>query len=353
MPITPVILSGGSGTRLWPLSRPEKPKQLLPLTGAETMLQLTVRRAADRSRFTAPVIVAGAAHEAEIGAQLTAAGAGDATLILEPAGRNTAPAIALAALVADPGALLLVMPSDHLIPDLAAFHAAIDAGTPLARDGWLVTFGMAPTAPETGFGYIERGEALGPGIERAARFVEKPDRATAEGYLRTGRFLWNGGIFLFAVASILDALATHAPAVLDSARRAVASASGGGRSVRPDAAAFAASPSVSIDLAVMERSGRVAVVPSALGWSDVGSWDALYEVSAKDREGNTLGGEVRAIDATNLLVRAEGLAVTCIDVHGLTIVATPDAVLVMPRGSSQRVREAVDALASARPEDLP
>jgi mannose-1-phosphate guanylyltransferase/mannose-1-phosphate guanylyltransferase/mannose-6-phosphate isomerase len=345
--ITPVILSGGSGTRLWPLSRPERPKQLLPLTGAETMLQLTARRAADRTRFTAPLIVAGGAHEAEIAVQLAATGAGDATLILEPAGRNTAPAIALAALVAAPDALLLVMPSDHLIPDLQAFYAAIEAGLPLARDGWLVTFGMAPTAPETGFGYIERGSALAPGVERAARFVEKPGRATAEAYLATGRFLWNGGIFLFAASALLDALALYAPEVLMSARAAIAGSARDERRVRPEAAAFAASPSISIDVAVMERSDRVAVVPSALGWSDVGSWDALYEVSAKDADGNTLGGDVHAIDATDLLVRAEGLSVTCIDVHGLTIVATPDAVLVMPRGSSQRVREAVDALVAA------
>lgn len=349
--ITPVILSGGSGTRLWPLSRPERPKQLLPLTGPETMLQLTARRAADRSRFTAPLVVAGAAHEAEITAQLSAVGAGDAILILEPVGRNTAPAIALAALVAAPDALLLVMPSDHLITDAAAFHAAIDVGAPLAEEGWLLTFGMTPTAPETGFGYIERGSALAPAIERAARFVEKPNRVTAENYLQTGQFLWNGGIFLFCASTILDALGRYAPDILDAARKAVAGAARSGRSLLPRASAFEASPSIAIDVAVMERSDRVAVVPCAIGWSDVGSWDALYDVSPKDDVGNSLGGDVQAIDATGLLVRAEGLHVSCIDVHDLTIIATRDAVLVMPRGSSQRVREAVDALASPRTKD--
>jgi len=279
--ITPVILSGGSGTRLWPLSRPQRPKQLLPLTGAETMLQQTARRADDRSRFAAPLVVAGAAHEAEITAQLGAVGAGDATLILEPVGRNTAPAIALAALTAAPDALLLVMPSDHLISDAAAFHAAIDAGVPLALDGWLLTFGMAPAAPETGFGYIERGSALAPGVERAVRFVEKPNRVTAENYLQTGRFLWNGGIFLFRASAILDALGTFAPDVLDAARKAVAGAARSGPTLLPRASAFEASPSIAIDVAVMERSDRVAVVPCAN--SSVGRRAPLSSVATLPR----------------------------------------------------------------------
>lgn len=351
MLITPVILSGGAGTRLWPLSRPERPKQLLGLTGEETMLQLTAARVADRARFAAPVVVASAAHEAEIVAQLGQAGAADATLILEPAGRNTAPAIALAALTADPDALLLVMPSDHLITDLPAFHAAIDAATPFAREDWLLTFGMTPTAPETGFGYIERGDVLAPGVHRAARFVEKPDRATAETYLQTGNFFWNGGIFLLRAGALVDALAAYAPSVLDAVREAIAGGARSGHSLVPRASAFAAAPSVSIDVAVMERSDRVAVVPCAMGWSDVGSWDALYDVSPTDADRNALSGDVNAIDAGGLLVRAEGLHVTCIDVHDLIVIATRDAVLIMPRGSSQRVREAVDALASPRKKE--
>ncbi len=347
MPITPVILSGGAGTRLWPLSRRERPKQLLSLTAPETMLQLTAARVADRGRFGSALVVAGAAHEAEITAQLASVGAGDATLILEPAGRNTAPAIALAALVADPADLLLVMPSDHLIEDVPAFHAAIEAGRPLAEDGWLTTFGMTPTAPETGFGYIERGETLGDGVYAATRFVEKPDFATAQSYVSSGKFLWNGGIFLLRASAIIDALGRHAPDVLDAARKAVAGGGRAGRSFRPRESAFAASPSISIDIAVMERAERVAVVSATMGWSDVGSWDALYDVSPKDADGSSLagtdGGAVLAIDCRDLLVRAEGIDVTAIDVHGLTIVATRDQILIMPRGSSQRVREAVAA----------
>lgn len=342
MPIIPVILSGGAGTRLWPLSRPERPKQLLKLTGSETMLQMTAARVTDRRRFAPPVIVASARHEAEIREQLRQAGTDDATLILEPTGRNTAPAIALAALMAHADDLLLVMPSDHLIADAAAFDAAVEAGSTLAAKGWLLTFGMSPTRAETGFGYIERGAELGPGVHAAARFVEKPDRATAEAYLATGRFLWNSGIFLFRAGAAIDALAAHASEVLDAAREAVAGGERTGRVFRPDASAFEASPSVSIDVAVMEKADRVAVVPASMGWSDVGSWDALYDVSGKDADGSSLGGDVLAIDCSKMLVRAEGIQVSCIDVHGLTVIATGGSVLIMPRGASQRVREAVD-----------
>ncbi|CAA9506456.1 MAG: Mannose-1-phosphate guanylyltransferase / Mannose-6-phosphate isomerase [uncultured Sphingomonadaceae bacterium] len=348
MPITPVILSGGAGTRLWPLSRPERPKQFLALTGPETMLAMTAGRVADRSRFAAPLVVASAAHRAEIAAQLAAVGADDATLILEPAGRNTAPAIALAALAAAPDALLLVMPSDHLITDAAAFHAAVDAGVAAARDGWLLTFGMTPTHPETGFGYIEQGPELAPGVRRTRRFVEKPDLATAQAYLAAGTFLWNGGIFLFRADAMIAALALHAPRVLDAARDAMAGAARDGQAILPDTGAFGASPSISIDNAVMGGSDRVAVVPTAMGWSDVGSWDALYDVSPKDERGNSLGGDVHAIDAANLLVRAEGVRVTCVGVHDLLVIADGDHILVMPRGSSQRVREAVDALKAGK-----
>lgn len=347
-PIVPVILSGGAGTRLWPLSRPERPKQLLSLTAPETMLELTAARVADRSRFAAPLVVASARHQAEIGTQLARAGAADATLILEPAGRNTAPAIALAALVAEPNDLLLVMPSDHVIADVAAFHAAVTKAAPHARSGRLVTFGMTPTAPETGFGYIERGAALAPGVDAAARFVEKPDLATARAYVESGRFLWNAGIFLFRAGACTDALASHAPAVLGAARAAIEGASHSRQSITPDPQAFAAAPSVSIDVAVMERAGNVAVVPASMGWSDVGSWDALYDIAAKDANGSTLagtgGGGVLAIDGRGLLVRAEDTQVTLIDVDDLIVVATPGSVLVMRRGLSQRVREAVDAL---------
>ena len=221
--ITPVILSGGSGTRLWPLSRTGRPKQLLALTHAETMLQLTVQRACG-DRFAAPIVVANTAHADEIATQMAAVGVPDARLILEPAARNTAPAIALAAVVSEPDDILLVMPSDHVIADVEAFHAAIERAAPLVEAGWLVTFGIQPTAPETGYGYICRGKEIAVGVQRVERFVEKPDRATAEGYLAEGRYSWNGGIFLFTAGAYLEALDEFAPEMSAAARAAIADA---------------------------------------------------------------------------------------------------------------------------------
>lgn len=343
-PIVPVILSGGAGTRLWPLSRPEKPKQLLRLTAPQTMLQLTAARVADRSRFAAPLVVASARHEGDIAAQLGEAGAGDAVLILEPCGRNTAAAVALAALASGPDDLLLAMPSDHVIANAGAFQAAIDAGRGPAEAGWLITFGITPDRAETGFGYIERGEPLSAEVDAAPRFVEKPDRSAAEAYLSTGRFVWNSGIFLFRAEAYLDALGIHAPAILDAARAAMAGGVRDGRRVLPAKSAFETSPSLSIDVAVMEKASRVAVVPVSMGWSDVGSWDALYDISDKDADGNAIRGDVIAVDCRDLLMRADDIQVTAIDVANLIIVATPEHVLIVPRGSSQRVREAVDAL---------
>jgi mannose-1-phosphate guanylyltransferase len=342
--ITPVILSGGSGTRLWPLSRTGRPKQLLSLTDEETMLQLTARRTADPERFQAPIVVANAAHAAMIEEQLAAIGQSHASLILEPAARNTAPAIALAALACAPDALLLVMPSDHVIGDPQAFRAAIDAAQPIVEEGWLATFGITPHQPETGYGYIERGEALAPGVHRARRFVEKPDRATAEAYVASGRFSWNGGIFLFSARAYLDALDVHDPEIATAARRAMSDARREGLRILPDAEAFASSPSDSIDYAVMERAERVALVPVEMGWSDVGSWDALHEIAECDEAGNAHHGEVVAIDTSGCLIRSDGPLVAAVGVKDLIVIATGDAVLIMPRGSSQEVKRAVEAL---------
>jgi mannose-1-phosphate guanylyltransferase/mannose-1-phosphate guanylyltransferase/mannose-6-phosphate isomerase len=342
--ITPVILSGGSGTRLWPLSRTGKPKQLLSLTHDKTMLQLTAMRTGDAIRFEKPIVVAGARHADIIAEQLTAVGCGGATLILEPAARNTAPAIALAALYAAPDALLLVMPSDHVIADVAAFRAAIDAASAVVDQGWLATFGITPDAPETGYGYIRTGAEIAPGVRRAERFVEKPDRATAEGYLAEGCYAWNGGIFLLRADAYLAALDAHAPAIAAAARGAMAKARIDRGFVYPDAAAFAASPDESIDYAVMERAERVAVAPVEMGWSDVGSWDALHAIADKDADNNAHHGEVVAIDTGGCLIRTSGPLVTAVGVTDLIIIATHDAVLVLPRGSSQDVKRAVEAL---------
>jgi mannose-1-phosphate guanylyltransferase/mannose-1-phosphate guanylyltransferase/mannose-6-phosphate isomerase len=341
--IVPVILSGGSGTRLWPMSRPEKPKQLLSLTARETMLQLTAARA-HGDDFAAPIVVANAAHADEVEAQLAAVGAAPSALILEPAGRNTAPAIALAALAVGDARPMLVMPSDHVIADAEAFHAAIHAALPLVEQGWLATFGITPDAPETGYGYIQVGEELAAGVHRVARFVEKPKREVAEAMLATGDHAWNGGIFLFRADAFLDALATHAPAILDAARAAMTSARRDGARVHPDAAAFAASPSDSIDYAVMEKADRVAVVPAAMGWSDVGSWDALHAISQGDESGNVIEGDVVALDARNCLVRSDGARIAVAGVSDLIVVASGNDILILPRGRSQDVKLLLEAM---------
>ena len=342
--IVPVILSGGSGTRLWPLSRGARPKQLLSLTAAETMLQLTARRTSDPRQFTAPIVVANTRHADEIEVQLAAAGTPAGALILEPVGRNTAPAIALAALSAEPSDILLVMPSDHVIADPDAFRAAIASALPLVTTGWLVTFGIAPDGPETGYGYIAIGEPLVPGVNRVASFVEKPDLATAQAYHAGGAHAWNGGIFLFRADAYLDALAKHAPGILAASRAAIAGAAREGARIHPEQVAFAASPSDSIDYAVMEKAAKVAVVPVEMGWSDVGSWDALHALAEQDAAGNAHHGEVVAIDTSGCLIRTDGPVVAAVGVSDLIVIATGDAVLILPRGQSQGVKRAVEAL---------
>ncbi len=343
--IVPVILSGGSGTRLWPMSRPEMPKQLLALTGDRTMLQLTVARARGAERYALPIVVGNTRHAKMIEGQLSAVGIDDALLILEPAARNTAPAIALAALAAGGGdAPLLVMPSDHVIADLDAFRAAIDAALPLVRDGWLATFGINPDAAETGYGYIQVGDAIDPGIHQVARFVEKPSAAVAQSMLDSGDHVWNGGIFLFRADAYLAALRTHSPAIFDAAEAAMARARRDGSRILPDADAFAASPSDSIDYAVMEKAERVAVAPVSMGWSDLGSWDALHAISASDDAGNTHAGDVIAIDTTNCLVRSDGKRIAMVGVSDLIVVASGNDILILPRGRSQDVKRIIAEL---------
>ncbi len=336
--ITPVILSGGSGTRLWPMSRGECPKQFLALTAPETMFELTLARAGDAERFAQPVIVAGAHHAELVEKQLRNR---PATLILEPCARNTAPAIALAALCVN--GPMLVMPSDHVISDVPAFLAAIDAALPLVEAGWLVTFGIKPDGPETGYGYIQTGEALAPGVSRVARFVEKPDRATAEKMIAGGDHVWNGGIFLFRADAYLDALSEHAPEMLGACQAAMLGSQKIGARILPDAAAFAATPSDSIDYAVMEKAARVAVVPVEMGWSDIGSWDALYAHGEKDGGGNVFGGDVVARDTRNSLIRSDGLRISVSGVSDLIIIASGNDVMILPRGQAQDVKEMLKA----------
>ncbi len=345
-PIIPVILSGGSGTRLWPESRPERPKQLLALTAEETMLQLTARRTGGSERFGRAIVVANAAHADMVEEQLGSVGESAQALILEPMGRNTAPAIALAALAAGGGAEpLLVMPSDHVIADVPAFHAAIQAALPLVEQGWLVTFGIAPDAPETGYGWIKVGEKLAEGVHRVDRFVEKPVRDKAEAMLASGDHAWNGGIFLFRADKYLEALARFAPDMLAASKASMDAGRREGARVYPDADLFAASPADSIDYAVMEKAEKVAVVPVSMGWSDVGSWDALHGVSACDGDGNACAGDVVILESRNCLVRAgAGKRVALVGVEDLIVVADGDDVLILPRGRSQEVKKLIEAM---------
>ncbi len=350
LPIVPVILSGGSGTRLWPMSQPDRPKQMLALTAEQTMLQLTAVRTAD-DRFAASIVVANARHVEMVEQQLDAVNATAQSLILEPLGRNTAPAIALAAIAAGGGPLpLLVMPSDHVIADVDAFHAAIDAALPLVADGWLVTFGITPDAPETGYGWIEEGAPLADGVFKVARFVEKPPLDKAQAMLASGTHLWNGGIFLFRADIYLGTLAAHAPDMLSAAQAAMTAARHEGCRIFPDADAFAACPADSIDYAVMEKADRVAVVPVSMGWNDLGSWDALHAISDLDDDGNAHHGEVIAIDTANCLVRSDGARVALVGVEDLIVVVSGNDVLILPRGRSQEVKRLIEAMKASDPE---
>lgn len=345
--IWPVILSGGVGSRLWPLSRAETPKQLLPLVSERTMIQETARRAVG-SGFAAPIVVAGAVHGAAIAEQLGAIDAAPAAIVLEPQGRNTAPAIALAAhwlaREGDAQALMLVMPSDHVIADTPAFLRAIAAATPFAREGWLVTFGIRAHTAETGYGYIHLGEALGGGVRRVEAFVEKPAREVAERFVEGGHHAWNGGIFLMRADRYLDALNTHNGAIVEATRAALAGAEVNGVNIVPEATAWAACPSDSIDYAVMEKADRVAVVPVDMGWSDIGNWDALHALVDGDQDGNVVRGDAIVIDSRDCLIRSEGPLIATVGLDDVTIVATADAVLVVARGRAQDVKRVVDRL---------
>jgi mannose-1-phosphate guanylyltransferase len=333
-PIRPVILAGGAGTRLWPLSTAERPKHLLPLLGEETLFQQTLARFGEG--FAPPIIVANRAQEAD----LCAAAPDGSRILLEPVKRDSAAAIALAAELVDGDELLLVCPSDHFIADSAAFRRAIEVAAPAAEAGKIVTFGIEPDHPATGFGYIAAGE--GEGVRAVDRFVEKPPLERAEAMLAEGGHYWNAGIFLGKARTWREELERHAPAIRAAAQGGLANASVDGTVIRVDEQSFAASPAKSIDYAVMEHSDRVAVVPVSMGWSDIGSWQSLLESSSKDSDGNALGAGVLAIDCRDTLVRSNGPRVAAIGVEGLVIVATSDAVLVMRPEAAQRVREAAE-----------
>jgi mannose-1-phosphate guanylyltransferase/mannose-6-phosphate isomerase len=342
--LQPVLLSGGSGTRLWPLSREAYPKQFLPLVGDNTMMQDTWLRVAPIATV-APIVVANEDHRFLAAEQLRLVGVAHAAILLEPVGRNTAPAIAAAALqaTADGGdPLLLVLPSDHVVRDARAFRAAVQAAIPAAEDGELVTFGIVPEAPETGFGYIEANPD-DDGVRKVLRFVEKPDAATAQSYLDGGGYYWNSGMFLFRASRYLEELGRFRPDILDAVRAAFAAAQRDGDFVRLDKDAFAASPSDSIDYAVMEKTDRAMVLPVDIGWNDVGSWSALWEVSEQDDGGNAHHGDVVSIDSHNNYAYARRM-VALVGVDDLVVVETDDAVLVARKDRVQQVKDVVAKL---------
>ena len=349
--IVPVILSGGSGTRLWPVSRESFPKQLWPLVSDRTMLQETALRGVG-PEFTAPIVVCNQEHRFLIAEQMRAAGIQDATIVLEPVGRNSAPAITAAALLAaerDPGAMLWMMAADAVIQRTDALHEALHRAVAAARTGRIVTFGMQPHRAETAYGYLEVGPELAdaPGVHAVARFIEKPDAAAAAGLVASGRHLWNSGMFVFSAATLLDEMERHAPDVLDAVRRAMAGRQQDLDFTRLDATAFAACPNISLDYAVAERTDRAAVIPANLGWSDVGSWDALWEQSAKDGDGNVAVGDVLLEGATNCFVRSDGIVTAVVGLQDVVVVVTGDAVLAMHRDRAQDVKRVVDRLRAA------
>ncbi|MBA3487926.1 MAG: mannose-1-phosphate guanylyltransferase/mannose-6-phosphate isomerase [Lysobacter sp.] len=353
----PVVLSGGSGTRLWPLSRQNQPKQFLSLIGDHSLYQETILRASVLPGAQPPITVCSEDHRFMVGEQLQAISIASGGILLEPVPRNTAPAIALAALhvlARDAHATMLVLPADHLIEDVAAFRDAVASALRLGGEGWLVAFGIRPDYAETGYGYILSGEALGADGYRIVRFVEKPDLATAEHYLADGSYAWNSGMFLFNAAAYLQELERHAPAILAAAKSAYSAADADLDFIRVGAEDFAASPSDSIDYAVMERTDRAAVVPVSCGWSDIGSWSSLWSVAQHDEGGNCHEGDVIAVDTTGSLVRAsDRRLIATIGVEDLVIIDTADATLVARKDRVQDVKLVVDALkAAGRQEHL-
>lgn len=348
----PVILSGGSGTRLWPVSRRSHPKQFWPLVSGTSMLHETCDRLAGYSGMEQPLVICNSEHRFFVADQLYDIGLGRPSIILEPVGRNTAPAVAVAALHAlkttdekDP--LILILPADHVIPDKAALWAAIRQGEKLAQAGYLVSFGIVPDKPETGYGYIEGGRPTEeyPFGRHIDRFVEKPDQPTAERYLASGKFYWNSGMFLFQASSYLKALEDCAPAIFDAAARAYGQAEHDLDFIRLDEASFAACPSDSIDYAVMEKVKNGAMIPLDAGWNDVGSWSALWEIGEKDDQGNVVHGDAMMEQTENCYLYSEGRLVATVGIEDQIVVETPDVVLVAHRDHAQQVKRIVERLA--------
>ncbi|MDR3520316.1 MAG: mannose-1-phosphate guanylyltransferase/mannose-6-phosphate isomerase [Acidocella sp.] len=353
--IVPVILSGGSGTRLWPVSRKSFPKQFWPLISEKSLLAETALRATG-ALFGAPVVVANQDHRFIVAEQMRETGIQAPRILLEPVGRNSAPAIAAAALLVaetDPQTVLWIMAADAAIADRKALAQAVQRGAAAAERGHFVTFGMQPTAPETGYGYIVKGEALAglEGVFKLDRFIEKPDAVRASALIKSDENLWNSGMFMFTAAMILDELELYAPDVLQAVREAMAHRTGDLDFVRLGSEAFAASPDISIDYAIAEKTQKAVVVPASIGWSDVGSWTALQEISPKDANGNVAMGEVFLEDSHNNYARSDGIVTALLGVQDMVVVTTQDAVLVAHKDHTQDVKKIVERLKKAkRPE---
>ncbi len=349
--VVPIILSGGSGTRLWPVSRESFPKQLWPLISERTMIQETALRAAGK-QFASPIVVCNHEHRFLIAEQMREAGMSHARILLEPVGRNSAPAIAAAAMLVardNPDAVLWLMAADAAITDKPALDEALGSAVAAALQGHVVTFGVRPNRPETGYGYIEIGDVLpgAPGVHEVTRFVEKPDMATAAVLTASGRHLWNSGMFVFTVETLLSEMQTYAPDVISAVRRAVDLAADDLDFIRLDEAAFRACPDISIDYALAERTTRAACVPADLGWSDVGSWNALWELGAKDAGGNVAVGDVLLEGAENCYARSDGMLTAVVGLQDVIVVTTEDAVLAMHRDRAQDVKKIVARLHKA------
>ena len=348
MSLYPVVLSGGSGTRLWPLSRAALPKQLLPLASERTLFQETVIRLSGMADLGVPLVICNNDHRFLIAEQMREIGVEPLGIFLEPMGRNTAPAAAVAALSLlkrDADAVMLLLPADHLINDVPAFHATVAEGLKAVAEGRLVTFGIVPDSPHTGYGYIQRGESL-PGTlaYQVGRFVEKPDAATAESFLASGDYFWNSGMFLFSARQFVEELGALRPDILAACERALAASEHDLDFCRLDKAAFADCPSDSIDYALMEKTANAAVVPADIGWNDIGAWSALWDVGRKDADGNVVRGDVYLDGVKSSYVRAETRMVAALGVENLLIVETPDAVLVADKSKAQDVKKVVDYL---------
>ncbi len=345
--ILPIILSGGAGTRLWPMSRELYPKQLLPLAGDKTMLQETISRLDGLADIENPLIVCNDAHRFMVAEQIRQLDKQAHAIILEPCGRNTAPAVAIAALYAqnletDP--VLLILPADHLIQDISRFHQAVQLGVAEAEQGSLVTFGVVPTQPETGYGYIRADQSANSSVYPVAEFVEKPDMETAKSYLASGDYYWNSGMFMFRASRYLEELELYQPEMLAACQNAFTHIVGDLDFQRLDETAFAASPADSIDYAVMEKTDRAVVIPLAAGWNDIGAWSALWDVHPHDRDGNVLIGDVLTESANNCYLHAGHRLLAAVGVEDLVVVETADAILVAQRDQVQNVKAIVTQL---------